>query len=546
MSNNRYLEFDSTYRNRNEWPLASEFQIPISQTGRKSQLNSLDPVCLSTPIMTWTSNFLETTTAPSGVLNGTILFQDAIIISGTSDNQTFVIKSVINETFQQLENYYVGLVIIITSGSADYRRRITNYKYLGKDSSTDYNLGLITVASNFPESIVNGDSFSIKDPTDVDDVNNPYFFVPSGRVQKNGYTGYLLYNENLQQYRKISGYDSTTHMISLNTNTKDGGPLSSSWSVTDNYSIRKEIPYLPRNSSAYLNPISPFSINSIIVSTLPIPTINIGDYVSVNNQNGIITNIIGSNYTIKYDNGTIGNNVSLSQIVQYLNLYTNFAIRIVANFTLPQYYKYVDNIAIAPLNESRTIISSTYDNSSGNTILTLYPPLYALPDADTYFEILNFSYDNFNPFTYTGSLVSQQDMVCYEIELLNLILPNEVLAVGEGGRIAFYPYVYAQISNVSSAGGRLKNIIYSNNPNSTRAIFRIPIDDVINPLISTFIKVDGDGMVQTIKFKPNDNLYFSVFLANGELYETILPEYFSPAPPNPTSQISASFSIRRL
>ena len=53
-------------------------------------------------------------------------------------------------------------------------------------------------------------------------------------------------------------------------------------------------------------------------------------------------------------------------------------------------------------------------------------------------------------------------------------------------------------------------------------------------------------MVQTIKFKPNDNLYFSIFLANGELYETILPEYYSPSPPNPASQISASFSIRRL
>jgi len=118
--------------------------------------------------------------------------------------------------------------------------------------------------------------------------------------------------------------------------------------------------------------------------------------------------------------------------------------------------------------------------------------------------------------------------------------------VGEGGRIAFYPYVYVQISNVSSSNGRLSNIIYSNNPNAVRAIFRVPIDDVINPLISAFIKVDGDGMVQTIKFKPNDNLYFSVFLANGELYQTIIPENYSPSPPNPICQISASFSIRRL
>ena len=103
-----------------------------------------------------------------------------------------------------------------------------------------------------------------------------------------------------------------------------------------------------------------------------------------------------------------------------------------------------------------------------------------------------------------------------------------------------------QISNVSTSGGSLSNIIYSNNPNSVKAIFRVPIDDVINPLISTFVKVDGDGQVQCIKFKPNDNLYLRIFLSNGQLYETILPEYYSPSPPNAASQISVCFSIRRL
>ena len=161
-------------------------------------------------------------------------------------------------------------------------------------------------------------------------------------------------------------------------------------------------------------------------------------------------------------------------------------------------------------------------------------------------EILPFSYDNYNPFVYTGSLVSQQEMVCYEIELLNLILPNAILACGEGGRIAFYPYVYVTLSNVSASGAGLTNILYSNNPNATRVIFRVPIDDLINPLISTFVHLDGDGMVQTMKFKPNDNLYFSITLANGEKYQTVLPEYYSPSMPNPAAQISACFTMKRL
>jgi hypothetical protein len=103
-----------------------------------------------------------------------------------------------------------------------------------------------------------------------------------------------------------------------------------------------------------------------------------------------------------------------------------------------------------------------------------------------------------------------------------------------------------QISNVSAAGAGLKNIIYSNNPNSTNVIFRAPIYDVQNPLNTPFVRVDGEGMTQTIKFKPNDNLYFRVSLSTGETYKTILEEYFSPASPNPYAQITALFSFKRI
>ena len=142
-------------------------------------------------------------------------------------------------------------------------------------------------------------------------------------------------------------------------------------------------------------------------------------------------------------------------------------------------------------------------------------------------------------------MVSQQDMVCYEVELLNLVLPNFVLAVAGGGNIAYYPYVYVELSNVSAAGANLKNIIYSNNPNSTRVLFRAAIDDVPNPLTSTFIKIDGDGAVQTIKFKPNDTLRFRVTMQCGQTFKTIQNEWFSPNIPNPTAQISAYFSYEK-
>ena len=77
-------------------------------------------------------------------------------------------------------------------------------------------------------------------------------------------------------------------------------------------------------------------------------------------------------------------------------------------------------------------------------------------------------------------------------------------------------------------------------------LFRAAIDDVPNPVNSTFIKIDGDGAVQTIKFKPNDNLRFSVHMSNGEIYKTVLDEHFSPHMPNPFAQISAYFSLKRV
>ena len=161
-------------------------------------------------------------------------------------------------------------------------------------------------------------------------------------------------------------------------------------------------------------------------------------------------------------------------------------------------------------------------------------------------QILAFDKDSSYPMNYTGSTVSQNQMVCYEIELISLILPNKPLDNAIGGLIAFYPYLYVELSNVSAPSSGMKGIIYSNNPNANRALFRVGIDDTPTPAISAFIKVDGNGAVQTVKFKPNDNLYFRVYLQNGELYQTQDKDTTPPTPPDVFVQISAEFSIKRL
>ena len=161
-------------------------------------------------------------------------------------------------------------------------------------------------------------------------------------------------------------------------------------------------------------------------------------------------------------------------------------------------------------------------------------------------QLLTFNRDNEYPLNYTGSTVSQNQMVCYEIELISLILPNLPLDNTIGGLIAFYPYLYVELSNATAPSGGTPGIIYSNNPNARRALFRVAIDDTPTPVISKFIKVDGDGAVQTVKFKPNDNLRLHVYLQNGTLFETQTKDTTPPSFPDPFVQISAEFSIRRL
>jgi hypothetical protein len=217
------------------------------------------------------------------------------------------------------------------------------------------------------------------------------------------------------------------------------------------------------------------------------------------------------------------------------NEYVNNFIYFTTDANKGQSYRVISYTGISPTDPTPPSYEITFDIPS-----TVPPPIVITNE----FEILQFTRDNVVPFTYTGSTVSQQQMVCYEVELINLVLPN--LTLKSGGRVAFYPYVYVELQNISGSSGGNTNIIYSNNPNSVRKLFRAAIDDIPNPLISPFIKIDGDGMTQTIKFKPNDSFKFGVYLSDGTVFETVYKDSYGPAPANPLVQISAMFSMKRV
>lgn len=168
--------------------------------------------------------------------------------------------------------------------------------------------------------------------------------------------------------------------------------------------------------------------------------------------------------------------------------------------------------------------------------------LFTVARQDT-INILNFNHDNFSPLDYIGTMVSTQQVICYELTVLSLTLPNKLLLTGS--RIAFYPYVYIEIQNVTSASSAAYNLITSNNPHSTRAVFHMSVPQVSDPENQAFVTLTGSG-TQIMKFKPNDNLKFAVYLSDGTLFQTLAVDLFPPYAPDPQLQVDLLLNLTRI
>lgn len=183
------------------------------------------------------------------------------------------------------------------------------------------------------------------------------------------------------------------------------------------------------------------------------------------------------------------------------------------------------------------IISSSFATNK----ITLGKALPNVPLAGDEYDILQYTGDNQQPLIYTGTTTMNQP-VCYAIELLNVSIPNTLLSSGYGGTPDNYPYFY--VSLYSEGGNFSNSTIYSNNPSSHNAVFKVPIGLTFKT--ETFFTLKDCNMSQTIKFNPFTNLHFKLTLPNGDLVlfdKEDNPQYLEP---NPLLQISATFGIQRL
>lgn len=175
--------------------------------------------------------------------------------------------------------------------------------------------------------------------------------------------------------------------------------------------------------------------------------------------------------------------------------------------------------------------------------LTSLPPYFR---GWNHFIITQFSSEGVVPLNYTGSQITQSQMTCHEMAVVNLILPNKIINSPQGLLTSAYPYVFLELSNETMPSGHNRSIIYSNNPSAVRATFVCSISDVNNPQTTRFIKISSDGATQTLKFSPYDNLRVRVTLPSGQPFLTEENDTLVPCEPDPTLQLSMVFQITRL
>lgn len=527
MSSTRYIEILSKHRNRSEYPSQSDFVVPISGSNScKSQ--PLDPVSSSAPIYIFERNSishsgttmggsyitpgLDVDSAVPVVPGGTNAIYRAFGTTGSfkgymfTDNTISTNRCIVDNKPSEADT--VSLDIPLQSGLYASGQSYGVYDLSGAVSSDP-------VQSPFPLALPVYDSTKIYCAQPFDVFGNP---CP---VLKRVFVGNWLKKEPFAgsvtaappEYSLIEDYNLDKRQLIVQNSI----PLPVSGYPYIIYSIRSEMPdntFPGKTINGNLQIINSYLVtNALITST----TFTV--------QPGTATPLVAGQ-----DPGYIGSYVFFTPQSVDPAIYVNFPVFQNANDIQKMYYY---RIVDYPANDT-FVVDRPIDTSA------FFGCIFGLRPV----EVMPVTSDNFVPLEYNGTIVSQNESVCYQIGLKSLTLPNVPLA--SGSQVSFYPYVYVLLENQTAPSGGVKDIIYSNNPPAHRALFVCPVVDVTNPLTAPFVRINASGMVQTIKFKPNDYLHFKVFLPDGTPFQTTQPDNISPVPPNDLLQISAVFSIRRL
>ena len=500
----KYLELNSTYRDRINFPNPADFQVDISQRGDKSQPNALDPISTSYPLNIFSGSAFNLYTSPhySGyaICNYSVPSIQANatypvnILNSTTPNDMII--SCMTGTLQTVLNYYRGCSIVANGWTISGQvRQILNFTYLNTlpvSMSTTLDFFRITLSMPF-DNLITNQQFFIYNASDFSDPTNIYLFIPNGRPIDNYLVGYSVYNYIQLEGRKIISYDGNTGLAKLESKL---GMFT--WSTLDTFSVIKT-----NNIQANILVSTPTPEPGTLAFKFQLDETYINSFISVVGGTPDMLGVISQ----------------LSDINQIIGIKT-VEINKVPTFTNIAYLKNSSYIQPPPLSYPLKTF--------------LGPVSYLYP----------YSSDNCSPFVYTGSILSNSQPVIYDITLHSLTIPNQPLTTG--GTITSYPYVYVEFENVCTTSSGVKNIIYSNNPKAYKAVFRVEVQELSFPKTELFTKNKGVDMTQKMVFKQNDSVRITIRLPNGDVFLMMEQDNVMGSIPDPFLQISALFAIEKI
>jgi len=487
---NFLLHVDSNYRNFLEYPFPTEFVIPIN----KKQVTPCQPVLSPSNIPFYAFQWYGVTDTITGIFV-------------TSDPETPQIRidrlSLVTDLLTDsipINNYFNGLMI--TNESTGFSSIIIQYSY------TD---NKITLLSPYL-SITVGDRFSITNPSgqnvlsilgdsflhDLDiapsNIELSEFYLNSNMIVINNTQGWSL---------TITSYYPLYRMVIFDQNMP-------SYDIHDSFIIK--------NGSA----------NS---SISPIQTSSLYEYTILQNGTGhavgdvLVFRDVSSNIPAQYQITKIDGSGGVVTM-QLIDPGAGFQSGVDLYDTGGNVQIYVDSV----------------ENSTG-VQTTQTPCIFYFPQLLTFIEQflgfvivqgvdsvwifftritislggdniqVNTIYQNFFN-NHLNIPVVPYTSVCYQVELLALIIPNRYV-LGYEKLLSFFPYLIVEISNYGTSFST-SNPVYSNNPYMTKGKFVCPIANIKNQLISNFVIVHSPQKI-SMTINLHQDIVFRILLPNGEL-----------------------------
>jgi hypothetical protein len=508
-----YFEIDSTFRDRTAFPSPADFEVRISQSGRRdssivddsvfqentsaypaellgtrgrydTSAQTIDPVSYAMPANTWRP-----------VRTSVVVTVAADRITELGNSSLFVFSDTATDPLQRQSNFYRGLTA--NNISSDSQRRIVEYEFLGVQEispSVFIDRGRIVVNPKFTDSgVESGDLIFIADTSDFANQDAIQLFVPNGAtlMEESGTVHFYISNHNENNViARIGSFNAELGSVVVTNPAGNASP----WTNTHVYSIRRA-PALLTTTIAGVT-----GLNELTLSTVNDPGTRSGEYVS-------------------------------------------FFLRIREN-------SFSGGTNVAPGGQVRQII-----RYFPNRRVVLKSGFTQTPAVGAEVEILQLSHDNVCNVDSSLFLISAKNTLL-NVELVNLTLPTKLLSVSTGGSVISLPYVYVLVENPGSSEGGTGRKLQSNNPYA--ATFRAILDTSCIPwnsgqaesrfLVSRtpdYAQFESTGNAQPMFLSDNQTLRFRILLPDGSVLDTIGDENQGPEEPNPLIQINALFSVSR-